>query len=291
MPPREFLYGRSNFRTARLQTSHRFIDAELRQTKHMLTHMKWSAKNRTLTAAVNAESFQMKTVPLFLALFITALSTTSAFCAQDEGVALAIIYDTSGSMKEPVKDLKGNFSPKYVIANRALIAVANQIQAFTTNTATGNPRDVQTALFIFGNDGAKEAIKFGPFDAAALRSWAGGFSTPSGNTPLGNALRTASETVLNSPLPRKHVLIITDGKNTAGPEPAAVMPGLKHRAQSKQTSLSTHFVAFDVAAKEFDSVKKLGATVVGAGDEKQLNSQLEFILQKKILLEDEEPKK
>ena len=44
-------------------------------------------------------------------------------------------------------------------------------------------------------------------------------------------------------------------------------------------------------AKVFDPLKKLGATVVGAADEKQLNSQLEFILQKKILLEDEEPAK
>ena len=47
----------------------------------------------------------------------------------------------------------------------------------------------------------------------------------------------------------------------------------------------------DDATKVFDGVKKLGATVVGASDETQLNSQLEFILQKKILLEDEEPPK
>jgi len=52
-----------------------------------------------------------------------------------------------------------------------------------------------------------------------------------------------------------------------------------------------HFIAFDVDAKVFASVKKQGATVVSASDEKQLNSQLEFILQKKILLEDEEPPK
>jgi hypothetical protein len=32
-------------------------------------------------------------------------------------------------------------------------------------------------------------------------------------------------------------------------------------------------------------------TVVGAADEKQLNQQLEFILEEKILLEKEEPKK
>jgi hypothetical protein len=46
-----------------------------------------------------------------------------------------------------------------------------------------------------------------------------------------------------------------------------------------------------VAAKVFDPVKKLGATVVGAADEKQLNTQLDYILQKKILLEEEDPPK
>ena len=50
-------------------------------------------------------------------------------------------------------------------------------------------------------------------------------------------------------------------------------------------------VAFDVNAKVFDSAKKLGATVVSASDEKQLNTQLEFVLQRKILLEEEEPVK
>jgi hypothetical protein len=56
-------------------------------------------------------------------------------------------------------------------------------------------------------------------------------------------------------------------------------------------TVSVHFVAFDVDAKVFDPVKKLGATVVGASDEKQLNTQLEYILQRKILLEEEEPVK
>jgi hypothetical protein len=85
------------------------------------------------------------------------------------------------------------------------------------------------------------------------------------------------------------VLVITDGINTVGDDPAAVMPRLRRLAEQKQDRLSVHFVAFDVNAKVFDRVKKLGATVVGASDETQLNSQLEFILQKKILLEDEEP--
>jgi hypothetical protein len=95
--------------------------------------------------------------------------------------------------------------------------------------------------------------------------------------------------VLGSNLTRKHVLVVTDGMNTAGPDPASVLPGLKKDAARKGASLGVHFVAFDVAAKVFDPVKKLGATVVGAADAPQLNAQLEFILEKKILLEDEEP--
>ena len=70
-----------------------------------------------------------------------------------------------------------------------------------------------------------------------------------------------------------------------------MLPALKRQAEQKQTHLSVHFVAFDVDARQFSAVKRLGATVVGAADEKQLNTQLEFILKRQILLEEEEPKK
>ena len=209
----------------------------------------------------------------------------------EDGVALAIVYDTSGSMKEPVRDRTDKLSPKYVIANRALEAVSTRIHAFATNAAAGGPRTVHAGLFVFEGMGARQAVKFGPWDGTALRDWARNFSAPGGGTPLGNAIMAAGEAVLNSDLARKHVLIITDGINTAGPDPASVMPRLKQMAQEKQTSLSVHFVAFDVNAKVFDGVKKLGATVVGAADEVQLKNQVEFILEKKILLEDEEPPK
>ena len=210
--------------------------------------------------------------------------------AEEDGVALAIIYDTSGSMHDSVRDSTGKSRPKYLIANRALKAVAQQIQAFAAGTG-GTPRRVEAGLFVFGGEGVREAVRFGPFDAAALNQFARSFSTPSGNTPLGTALGLASHTVMNSRLSRKHVLIITDGMNTEGPAPEAVMPRLKQQAEEKHVSLSVHFVAFDVDAKQFNSVKKLGATVAGAADEKQLNSQLEYILQRKILLEEEEPAK
>ena len=216
---------------------------------------------------------------------------TTCRAAEQEGVALAIIYDTSGSMHDSVRDSTGRSAPKYVIANRALVAVAKQIQAFASSTAGPAPRKVEAGLFVFSGDSAREAVKFGPFDAAALERFARDFTTPSGNTPLGNALSVATRKVMSSPLSHKHVLIITAGMNTAGPTPAAVMPKLKQQAEEKQTTVAVHFVAFDVDAKVFDGVKKLGATVVGASDEKQLDTQLEYILQRKILLEEEEAPK
>lgn len=232
----------------------------------------------------------MDSIRLITSAIAAVIATsTPGLASQEDGLALAIVYDTSGSMKEQVRDRNGKLSPKYVIANRALEAISSRIQAFATNTTAGGPRTIQAGLFVFEGAGAKQAVKFGPFDAAAFQHWAQRFSAPVGGTPLGNALTAAGQTVLDSSLPRKHVLVITDGINTAGPDPAATMPRLKRLAEQKQSRLSIHFVAFDVNAKVFDGVKQLGATVVGASDEAQLNSQLEFILQKKILLEDEEP--
>jgi hypothetical protein len=204
--------------------------------------------------------------------------------ADDDGVALGILYDTSGSMSEPVPNAKGASSPKYVIANRALLDVVKQIQAYTTN-GSGAPRKVDVGLFTFSQNGAQEVVKLGPFDAGAIQNWTTNFSKPSGGTPLGNSLRTVSQAVLNSPQPHKHLLIITDGMNTVGPHPATILPSVNKAADKKQTPLFVHFIAFDVKANVFDGVKKQGASVASAADEKELNSQLDFILKNQILLE------
>ncbi len=226
-----------------------------------------------------------------LLALLVAGAVQRSVAADAEGVAIAIVYDTSGSMRETVRDQDGKSSPKYLIANRALVSIANQIQAFATNSASGTPRKVECGVFVFEQKTGVPAVKFGPLDAAAIRRWARGFSKPAGDTPLGNALDVAGQAVLSSTLSRKHVLVITDGMNTVGPQPAAVLPKLKKSAEQKGSTLMAHFVAFDVAAKVFDPVKKQGATVVAAANEQQLESQLQFILQRKILLEDEEPAK
>jgi hypothetical protein len=233
----------------------------------------------------------MPLIKLGAALILLGAGSVLSAVAED-GVAVAIVYDTSGSMKERVRDGNGQWSPKYIIANRALESIAKQIQAFAAPSAGGPNRTVHAGLFTFDGSGCKAVVPLGPFESKAFVDWAKKFHTPGRGTPLGNALQTASRAVLDSKLSRKHVLVITDGANTVGPDPEETMPGIKKLAESKQSSLGIHFVAFDVDAKLFDPIRKLGATVVGASDEKQLNAQLENIMQRKILLEDEEaPKK
>jgi hypothetical protein len=227
----------------------------------------------------------MRIVPSLAVLAALLLaSVTAPLCrAAAEGVALAIVYDTSGSMKQQVPDGTGKRVAKYLIANRALEAIAKRLQAFASPS-----RPVQAGLFVFSDRGARPAVPFGPLDAAALQAWARRFDRPQVGTPLGTAIGEAARPVLASDLTRKHILVLTDGESNIGRPPAEVLRELKRQAEQKQTSLAIHFVAFDVDARVFDDVKKLGATVVAAANETQLNTQLEFILEKKILLEDEE---
>lgn len=232
----------------------------------------------------------MKTLQLLAAGLLLAtlgLVARPVIAAEQDGLALAVIYDTSGSMKEQVKDAQGKLTPKYVIANRALEAIARRIQLFATN-ASANPRPVAAGLFVFQGTGARPAIPLGAFDLAAFQRWTKAFSNPEGGTPLGNSLSVATDALLKSGLTSKHLLILTDGMNTVGPDPAATLPKARQRAAEQGAAAGVHFVAFDVDAKVFAGVKQLGATVVGAANETQLNEQLNFILEKKILLEEEE---
>src|SRR5436190_11840046 len=91
-----------------------------------------------------------RSIAVFTALLLAGAGNV-LFAAETEGVAVAIVYDTSGSMREAVPDQGGKSSPKYAIANRALISIANQLEAFATNK-TGGAHKVEAGVFIFDNN-------------------------------------------------------------------------------------------------------------------------------------------
>jgi hypothetical protein len=221
-------------------------------------------------------------------VILSGLAPQQAVAGTPEGVALAIVYDTSGSMLQQVPDADGNPTPKYIIASRALNAVLDRLQVVASGPEGSRP-PIQAGMVVFEHDHGKMAVPLRAFDPEPFRHWLKLHGKPQRGTPLGDSVRMAGEAVLGSPLPRKHVLVITDGINTQGPDPVRTIPKLLQDAQAKNAAVNFHFIAFDVNANVFAGVKKLGATVVGATDEKQLTSQLEFIMSKKILLEEEEP--
>jgi Mg-chelatase subunit ChlD len=141
----------------------------------------------------------------------------------------AIVYDTSGSMRDAVQTADGSRAAKYLIANRALAQIVTRIEQFATNTAT--PRAVHGGLYIFRGTDVHEAVPMGPFDAGKFRDWLKSYRGPNSGTPLGTAVDAASRAVLSSKLPPKHVLVITDGRNTQGriPRYSLVQQGAERR--------------------------------------------------------------
>jgi hypothetical protein len=84
-------------------------------------------------------------------------------------------------------------------------------------------------------------------------------------------------------LTRRHLLVVTDGDNTDGPSPHEVMTALAKRPEHERPSV--YFVAFDVDARRFDSIRDGGGLVLGAADADQLHATLGSLLTGKILVE------
>lgn len=217
----------------------------------------------------------------------TFSATASAQESPAQGVAVGVVFDTSGSMRDSVKDASGKPAPKHVIGVRALKQIVARL-AVAESGGGPAPRKIEAALVVFENGRAQTAVPFGPFQAGPFEEWADGFKQPNGATPLGDSIDRVARDLMRSKLPHKHILVITDGMNTAGQKPEVVLERLQKQARQSETSLAFHFVAFDVAAEVFKPVRDLGATVVGAADETELNAQLNYIVERKILLEDVE---
>src|SRR6185436_2244867 len=105
---------------------------------------------------------------LFLILAQISMAVR-ARAAEPEGIALAIVYDTSGSMREAVATADGKRAAKYIIGNRAVEQIVHKIEHFATNAPS--PRVVHTGLFVFSGSNAREAVPLGPFKAPALLDW------------------------------------------------------------------------------------------------------------------------
>ena len=202
--------------------------------------------------------------------------------APPNGIAIAVVFDTSGSMRAAIPTKAGRKpEAKIVIAQRAFGAVIDRLQTFARSSAA---RPLSVGVYVFDGMEAKVAVPLSPFDPARLRQWLVATRTES-STPLGEALFLAGRDLLAAPVAARHLLVLTDGANTTGRTPETALAQINEASSRKQTSVFAHIIALDIKPAVFAALKQQGATLIGATNEAQLNIQFDFILEHNILVE------
>jgi hypothetical protein len=208
------------------------------------------------------------------------------FAANRKGVAAAVLIDTSGSMAEKVRDTDGTMQPKIDIAQRAALNLVDQFEKYAREHSD---QTILLGVYEFSDRGrgpsCRSVINLGPPDSVAARS-AIMQMHPDGDTPIGDALIKAKRDVDATHVSKRHILVITDGENTKGYRPEDVTRVISR--QSDQDRASIYFVAFDVAANKFTSVRDAGGLVLAASNETDLKQTLDYLLTGQILAEQPE---
>ena len=82
---------------------------------------------------------------------------------------------------------------------------------------------------------------------------------------------------------RKYLIVVTDGENTTGRDPARVARRIYRKSEG---AVQIYFVAFDTDPASFSFLKEVGGDVLAAGNGAELRSALDEIYQGKILAEE-----
>ena len=191
------------------------------------------------------------------------------------GAAVAILVDTSGSMKEPAP---GDTRPKYVVAREALEAMLDATDAFI---ARRPDFPIKIGIYTFSS-GVRLQRPIQPYDKAAVRATIENLPRPGGGTAIGDAMREARPDLYRAGVFRKYLLVVTDGDNTNGRSPDEVAREIFRKSEG---AVQTYFVAFDTSPEKFAFLKEAGGDVIGAGTGAELKTALDGIYQGKILAE------
>jgi Mg-chelatase subunit ChlD len=197
-----------------------------------------------------------------------------------DGLAAVVLVDVSGSMHERSK---GERRRKIEAAQAAAIDL---VGAFARYAAAHPGIPVLVGVHEFsaraGAPAAREVIPIGKPNPLTAGDAIGAMKT-GGGTPIGEAMAVARLALDRSGLKRRHLLVVTDGENTDGPDPALVASILEKQPEEAKASL--YFVAFDVDAEAFAGVKAAGALLLPAKSGAELAATFDELLSDRILVE------
>lgn len=191
------------------------------------------------------------------------------------GAAVAILIDTSGSMKERAP---GDSRRKAEVAHDALEAMLDATDAFIARRP-----DFPIKIGIYSFSSSVNTLRtIQPYDREAIKRVLANLPGPGGGTAIGDAMREARPDLYRAGTFRKYLLVVTDGENTNGRSPDDVAREIWGKSQG---GVQTFFVAFDTNPQKFAFLKEAGGDVIGAGSGAELRTALDGIYQGKILAE------
>lgn len=191
------------------------------------------------------------------------------------GAAVAILIDTSGSMRERVP---GDTRQKHAVAREAIEAMLDATDAFI---ARRPDFPIKIGVYSFAS-GVRTLRAIQPYDRAAVKAVLANLPGPGGGTAIGDAMREARPDLYRAGVFRKYLVVVTDGENTNGRNPEDVAREIWGKSQG---AVQVYFVAFDTSPEKFGFLKEVGGDVIGAGTGPELKTALDGIYQGKILAE------
>jgi hypothetical protein len=200
-----------------------------------------------------------------------------------DGIAAAILIDTSGSMQDPVEGADRQPKSKLKIAQDALVDLVRQFSEFGLKHPETK---LVVGIYDFsvrrGQPSCRRIVNLGPPDVEKAQGLIRNL-TPSGATPIGDAMIAAKRDLGALGYSHQHILVITDGESNLGYLPGDVAKVISQEPESDRAGI--YFIAFDIGAEPFDAVRDAGGLVLSSTSEKQLTDTLDFILTGKILVE------
>lgn len=228
-----------------------------------------------LTSACEVNGRRDRSADARAARDLEPAATYQAEVEEGLGAAVAILVDTSGSMRD---DAPGDSRPKFVIAQEALEAMLNATDAFIARRP-----DFPIKIGIYSFSSSVRTLRpIQPYDRAEIRRALAGLPRPGGGTAIGEALREARPDLYRAGVFRKYLLVVTDGENTSGRSPDQVAREIFRKSEG---GVQVYFVAFDTSPEKFAFLKDVGGDVIGAGTGVELRQALDGIFQGKILAE------
>jgi Mg-chelatase subunit ChlD len=179
--------------------------------------------------------------------------------------AVAFIVDTSGSMAQPLEGKR-----RIDCAKDSLLRILELYRMHDDEA-----HDLDAGLWCFGRNELENPLPMGAFSHERLRRAVSALDSPGGTTAFGTRIGTAIDAAAAALAARRStiraIVFLTDGENTAGPDPEDVWREVLADARSSGAKPpELYLVAFNVERSRFAGLQALGAHVEEANDEAAL---------------------